>query len=240
MTTGYTFYPCGDHAITLALGDRIDAGINERVIAFFYYLSSQQVEGIKDIIPAYHTLTVVYDLEKLVKKSGTASVYQKMHEWLQAAWLRHTGDSAVMRQMQIPVCYHPSLGPDLESVAKSCSMDIDEIIDVHTSIPYRVYLIGFLPGFAYMGTIDARIATPRKATPRTLVPAGSVGIAGRQTGIYPFDSPGGWQLIGQTPLQMFNVRKDQPSLLQPGDEVQFYQVTLTEFNQIRADEYPHP
>jgi inhibitor of KinA len=115
-------------------------------------------------------------------------------------------------------------------------MSIEEIIQLHLSKNYRVYMIGFLPGFPYMGSVNERIATPRKNTPGTKIPAGSVGIAGEQTGIYPLDSPGGWNIIGRTPINLFDTASDQPCLLQPGDMVQFHLISLDEFNQIKAQQ----
>lgn len=131
--------------------------------------------------------------------------------------------------VRIPVCYDSSLGPDLVSLANTHGLSAEEVIQIHTSRLYSVYMLGFLPGFAYMGTVDPRIQTPRRAAPRTQVPAGSVGIAGMQTGIYPLASPGGWQLIGRTPLPVFQPDASSPSLLQPGDHVQFYPITLQAF-----------
>ncbi len=137
------------------------------------------------------------------------------------------------RHISIPVCYDLSLAPDIEFVASQHALTTQQVIALHTSTAYRVYMIGFQQGFPYMAAVDKQIATPRKSNPRTSVPAGSVGIAGDQTGIYPFTSPGGWQLIGQTPLQMFNKNNHQPTLLQPGDEVQFYPISLSAFHQLK-------
>jgi inhibitor of KinA len=131
--------------------------------------------------------------------------------------------------MRIPVCYAKTFAPDLEDLALQNKISQEEVIRIHTSATYRVYMIGFLPGFAYMGRVDERIVTPRRSQPRTMVPAGSVGIAGEQTGIYPFASPGGWNIIGQTPVALFDVKRKQPVLLQPGDEVTFYSITEHEF-----------
>jgi inhibitor of KinA len=134
----------------------------------------------------------------------------------------------------IPVFYN---GEDLRGLAELHDLAVEEVIDLHCNKTYRVFMIGFLPGFAYMGKLDKRIATPRHASPRTQVPAGSVAIAGFQTGIYPLSSPGGWQLIGQTPKMIFDTRKEQPCLLQAGDMVQFISISQTEFEQL--NEYPH-
>lgn len=231
----YRLYPCGDHAITIQLGDHIDAGINNQVISLFTHLRSLQGEGIKDIIPSYHTVTVVYDLLFFKRRSPSASAYETVHDWLREEINNYALLPTVSRLVRIPVCYDTSLVSDMDFIAGQHGLSAGEVIDLHVSRTYRVYLIGFLPGFAYMGSVDERIATPRRISPRVCVPAGSVGIAGEQTGIYPFDSPGGWQLLGQTPLPVFNADQSQPCLLQPGDEVRFYPITLAEFKQIKAD-----
>jgi inhibitor of KinA len=234
----YHTYPSGDHAITIEMGDRIDAGINQQVIALFQYLQSLKMGGIKDIIPAYHTLTVVYDPLLLKRTSTATTVYQNMEEWL----LKHAATHAIAqshtRQIEIPVCYDAAFGLDTAFIAESHGISVEEVIQLHTARTYRVYLIGFLPGFAYMGTTDERIATARKSSPRVSVAAGSVGIAGEQTGIYPFDSPGGWQLIGRTPLQMFNPNDPTPCLLNPGDEVKFYPIDTATFHQLNNHGHP--
>ena len=228
--SAYQIYPCGDHAVTIALGDAIDTAINQKIISLFHLLEEQKIEGVKDIIPAYHTLTLVYDLALLKKKNPAASVYELMKAHLEKAVTVIT-EAPVMkpRLIEIPVCYDPLLAPDIVSLAALHQISVDEVIQLHTGKTYRVYMIGFLPGFAYMGSVDNTINTARKQQPRTKVPAGSVGIAGEQTGIYPFDSPGGWQLIGQTPLTMFDAKREEHCLLQAGDEVSFYAITIAEF-----------
>jgi inhibitor of KinA len=135
----------------------------------------------------------------------------------------------VSKLVRIPVCYAQQFAPDIASLAALHGISIEEVIAIHSGTNYRVYMIGFLPGFPYMAMVNKKIQTPRLPKPRARVPAGAVGIAGAQTGIYPTDSPGGWQLIGQTPLKIFDLAKDNPVLLQPGDEVQFYPVSIEEF-----------
>ncbi len=240
IPSGYHMYPCGDHALTIEWGSTIDISVNKSVIALFCVLQEANIKGVKDIIPAYNSVTVVYDTALLKKSCSTKTVY----EWMS----RQIGkliDSSVIdtekkpKLVRIPVCYDLSLAPDLASLAAEHMLTIEEVVKLHMGKIYRVYMIGFLPGFAYMGSVDEGIATPRKVNPRTNVPAGSVGIAGEQTGIYPFDSPGGWQLIGQTPLKMFSANQAEPCLLQPGDDVQFYRVTILEFEKIKADVATH-
>ncbi len=240
ISSGYHMYPCGDHALTIEWGNAIDITVNKTVMALFALLKEANLKGVKDIIPAYNSVTVVYDMPFLKKEVKTVTVY----EWIS----RQIGkliDSVEIdiekksRLIRIPVCYDFSLAPDLVSLAADHKINVDDVIKLHTGKTYRVFMIGFMPGFAYMGSVDEKIITPRKANPRTSVPAGSVGIAGEQTGIYPFDSPGGWQLIGQTPVKMFDAEKEMPCFLQPGDEVQFYPITKDDFQNIKTNGYPH-
>jgi inhibitor of KinA len=132
----------------------------------------------------------------------------------------------------IPVCYGGSFGPDLAEVAGLHQLSIAEVIQLHSAVVYKVYMIGFMPGFAYLGGMDERLSTPRKVTPRKSVPAGAVGVAGGQTGVYPLESPGGWQIIGQTPVRLFDLNRREPSLLKPGDTVIFKAIDSKEFNQL--------
>ena len=232
----YRIYPCGDHAITIELGNKVDESINQQIISLFKNISGQPINGVKDIIPAYNSLTIVFDVVKIKKTNKVDSAYGYMQQYLDLAFKNSTDDKQEKpRDVRIPVCYDVSLARDISSLATTHQISVEEVIRLHSSKKYRVYMIGFLPGFAYMGTVDEKLITPRLANPRVFVPAGSVGIAGEQTGIYPFDSPGGWQLIGQTPVKMFSVEKEIPCLLQPGDEVQFYPISISEF-----ENYPKP
>ena len=226
----YHIYPCGDHALTISFGKQVSNEINEKVIQCFQYVKTHPITGVIDIIPAYSTITIVYDLISLKKRKPSTSVYQMMFDEVNSLLSKIPFKASTKNKLiQIPVCYDLSLAPDLLSLAKQHQLTTEEVVQIHTGKIYRVFMIGFLPGFAYMGTVDDKINTPRLSKPRTLVPAGSVGIAGEQTGIYPFASPGGWQLIGKTPVQMFSVSQDLPCYLQPGDKVQFYPISLSEF-----------
>lgn len=230
----YQLYPCGDHAITITWGNAITEVANQQVMALYHYLRERKIAGVLDLIPAYSSLTVVYDLAMLIKTNPHQSVYAMMESQLQEAVRSvELNTGTIPNKITIPVCYDLSLAPDLSALAALHQLTIEEVIQLHTAQTYRVYMIGFLPGFAYMGSVDERIRTARKSSPRTKVPAGSVGIAGEQTGIYPLDSPGGWQLIGQTPLQLFDATRTDPCLLQPGDEVQFCSISLTEYHQLK-------
>jgi inhibitor of KinA len=235
LPTTFEILPLGDHAITISFGKQINLAVNSKALSLFNALKSEPINGVTDVIPAYCTLTLVYDVLE-IKRNCRAR--QTAGSWLEERVRQRLmsipdEQQTLRRRVRIPVCYDKRLAPDLTYVADIKNMSTEEVIDLHTSTIYHVYMIGFLPGFAYMASVDKKIATPRKSTPRTKVPAGSVGIAGDQTGIYPFSSPGGWQLIGQTPLQLFDHSNDNPTLFQPGDEVQFFSISLPEFQQLK-------
>lgn len=206
--------PLGDSAILIQLGDEIDLTVNRRVHALDMRLGMRPPQGVVETVPAYTTILVHYDPLRL----SAAQV---------VAWLKGTIEMADETPkvkpgcIEVPVQYGGEGGPDLEAVAKSHKMSTDELIRLHAGREYTVYMMGFTPGFPYMGTLDQRIATPRLKTPRTHVAAGSVGIAEAQTGIYPIDSPGGWQIIGRTRLKLFDLEATQPFLFAPGDRVRF-------------------
>lgn len=230
----YRIYFCGDHAITVSFGDAISLEANQRVIALYKQLLANKEQAVLDIIPAYTTLTIVFDIACLLKQYPGLPVLKKMEHLLQDAVQReYRSNTDVPRKLIVPVCYDPLLAPDSMALAAMHGISLDELIQLHTEKTYHVYMIGFLPGFAYMGSVHARIISPRKQSPRKKVPAGSVGIAGEQTGIYPFDSPGGWQLIGQTPLKIFDATKKDPCYFQPGDEVHFASISLDEFQKMK-------
>lgn len=233
LDTSYTISPLGDHAVTVQFADVMRKDINQKVLQLAMQLQQKPVEGILDIIPAYASLTVVYDPLKIKPVSGKCISAYMITELNELIKQMPPTNLAPSRKMHIPVCYDASLGIDIEAMALAKNMSIKALITFHTSISYRVYMIGFLPGFAYMGMVDEKIATARKATPRPLVAAGSVGIAGSQTGIYPLDSPGGWNIIGQTPLKAFDKKRTPPCLFQPGDEVIFESISLEDFEKIK-------
>jgi inhibitor of KinA len=226
--------PLGDSALTVTFGSSINEETNLKVLSLFSLLKQQGSPEIIDVIPAYASLTVIYDvflIYRNIKSSPYTYIFKKVEELLEGLQIQNISTSKVV---DIPVCYDPSLGTDLPSIAKSRQLSTEDIVQIHTSTIYHVYMIGFLPGFSYMGKVDERIATPRKAVPDLKIPAGSVGIAGEQTGIYPLDSPGGWNIIGNTPLKMFNPKMDSPCLLQPGDKVRFKPITLDEYFKTKA------
>jgi inhibitor of KinA len=230
----YKIFPLGDHALTITLSEVIDLSINQKIIALFHHLQQQHFYFIKDIIPAYSSLTIVYDVIAIRKNKTSAFQFAK-EEIEKAIAQCNFKEVLLYRKMDIPVCYDVSFGIDLNEMAAQKNISIEEIIQIHSSKTYRVFMIGFLPGFAYMGSVNEKIITPRKQQPRTKVLAGSIGIAGEQTGIYPFDSPGGWNIIGQTPLNLFDLKKENPVLLEPGDEIKFIPINIKEYKKIKEN-----
>lgn len=220
-----------ENCVIVQFDDQINEHTHQYVMALYRHINNAGITLIKDVIPAYTSVTVVFDLMAVVKHTFVnANEYLKnqIRELVDCCeWTTTTS----FRFLEVPVCYDASLAPDLERIAQAKQLSIDEIISIHTSKSYKVYMLGFLPGFAYMGQVENTIAMQRLDKPRLNVSAGSVGIAGNQTGIYPLHSPGGWNIIGQTPLQIFDASKDEPCFFQPGDIVQFVSISLQQFHQ---------
>jgi inhibitor of KinA len=206
--------PLGDSALLVQLGDEIDIPINQRVHVLAALISVSPLNGLIETVPAYGTLLVHYDPLLL----SFAQIKNYLREKLTQV---HNNLSQKHKQLKVPVRYGGEHGVDLESVARHCQLQMEDVIRIHSEKIYTVFMMGFTPGFPYMGKLDDAILMPRLKTPRTRVPTGTVAIAGSQTGIYPIESPGGWQLIGWTPLQLFNPESETPFLFSPGDEVKF-------------------
>lgn len=218
-------------------GNRIDEAINRQVLTIFNALSEAHMLWITDLVPAYSSLAIYYNALLLPPSADNSyTEYERAVHQLQFFLCTDDGSRVTKqsRQISIPVCYESTCAPDLEEVAKLSGVSVDEVIGLHTSTIFRVYMIGFLPGFAYMGEVPATIAVARRSEPRIKVPAGSVGIAGKQTGIYPFGSPGGWQIIGKTPVSLFNKTAVTPTFFLPGDEIKFYPITGNEFTHYKG------
>ena len=201
--------------LLVELEPAIDPVINERAILLASRIRERHARGVRDIAPGYSTVGIHYDP---LQTDLSALEHAIEHEFARLASLDVIADRAMI---EIPVNYGGSYGPDLDAVATFAGCSVDEVIKRHSARTYRVYMLGFVPGFAYMGRVDPSLAAPRHRVPRERVPAGSVGIAGLQTGVYPVESPGGWQLIGHTTTVMFDANRDQPSLLSAGDLVRF-------------------
>jgi inhibitor of KinA len=224
------FTPLGDRAITITLGDTIDLSTHRRVRAVSSALDARPLAGVVDQAPAFASVTVHYDPTR-VSGDARRSPYERLVAQLDhlLAGVREE-DLPPPRQVEISVCYGGELGPDLEDVARRHELSPQEIVDLHTGADYLVYMVGFMPGFAYLGGLPARLATPRRPTPRTAVPAGTVGIGGNQTGVYPLESPGGWNLIGRTPLKIFDIGREPATLLTTGNHARFFPISAREFD----------
>jgi inhibitor of KinA len=228
--TDYLIFPLGDSAITVDFGNIIDEEINLKVLARYQQLTNDPVEGVIEIVPAYSTLTFHYDMLAVARKIPKG---QQVYNWMCEQLGKRLQQPLATYQnhgclVNIPVCYDTFFATDLNSLAESKGMSSEEVVQLHLSKTYRVYMLGFLPGFAYLGQVDKKLATSRKSQP-VEVAAGSIGIAGHQTGIYPMVSPGGWHIIGRTPVHLFDTDKENPALLKPGDTVQFVSISLHEF-----------
>lgn len=222
------FKPAGDSALLIIFGDRIEEGINKKVHAVANAIEKASPDWLIEVVPTYTSIYVYYNPLKLS--------YQEVLDAIKP-FLSAEPKEEKPRIVEIPTVYGGKFGPDIEFVAQYNGLTIDDVIEIHSKPLYRVYMLGFTPGFAYLGGMDERIATPRLEKPRLKVPAGSVGIAGKQTGIYPIESPGGWRLIGRTPLRLFTPEKDPPTLLQPGDYVKFVPISEEEFWEIHKREW---
>ena len=227
-------FPLGDSAVVLEFGTGISPLTHGAIAAFSRYLAAHPFVGLREYVPAFTTLTVYYD-PWLVSENGQYQPYERVAEVLRQLLATATATEATTETsvVEIPVCYGGEFGPDLEFVAQHTELTTDQVIELHSKAEYLVHMIGFAPGFPYLGGLDARLATPRRPEPRALVPAGAVGIAGPQTGIYSLPTPGGWQLIGRTPLRLFNPEWAHPSRLRAGQHLRFVPIDTAEFTRLQ-------
>lgn len=230
MRKDYSIGPLGDRSIIIEWEQQIDPAVHQRVMRAYHSLQRLQLPYILDLIPAYASLTVVYDAGSMRRQHPLPAAEQIRTIVTKALDQEAEEVNATSRLLEIPVCYHPSLGLDIEALTAQKNLTGSQLIDLHTSQTYIIYMLGFLPGFPYMGKVRDELAAPRLKQPRLKVPVGSVGIAGAQTGIYPMESPGGWNIIGRTPLRLFDPAKEEPCYCRPGDQVRFVEIGLEEFN----------
>lgn len=228
--TSYRIFPLGDSAVTIDFGNVIDEMTNKEVVARLNQLQSEPFFGMTEVVPAYSSLTVYYNVVAINKKVTNSD---SAFDWVKKQLIEKLNQlteytASVEKLIKIPVCYDDEFSPDLKYISSANKISVEEIIKIHKAKRYKVFMLGFLPGFPYLGEVDGRIAISRKAQPQN-VAAGSVGIAGKQTGIYPLASPGGWQIIGRTPEKLFDTAKENPVLLKAGDTVEFYSITKDEF-----------
>ena len=223
-----TISPVGDRAISIDFGQVIDPTINRHIRQTIGRIKELQLEGIIELVPTYCALLVEYDA-MLYSYSEICNIIEPT---LEEGMTNTTNELVTV--VEVPTVYGGEFGPDLSFVASHNHLSEGEVISIHSGTDYLVYMLGFIPGFTYLGGMDPRIATPRLSSPRTLIPAGSVGIAGEQTGTYPSDSPGGWQIIGRTPVTMYDISKAQAALLKAGDYVRYVPIDESEFHRIKA------
>jgi inhibitor of KinA len=229
--THFKIVPLSDRSVLVNFGNIIDPVINEKVISLHKTLQQSAFDGFIESVPAYASLAVFYDVLKIKALTQMPAYAFVKNQLILLLDQLNTATDLPTQIIKIPVCYDTEFGIDLQELAEFHRLTVKEIIQLHTAEIYRVYMIGFMPGFAYMGKVLDQLITPRKEQPRLKVAAGSVGIAGSQTGIYSIDSPGGWQIIGKTPLQLFDANRQTPCLLSAGDRVQFFSIDKNEFKQ---------
>ncbi|WP_347548335.1 5-oxoprolinase subunit PxpB [Pseudalkalibacillus hwajinpoensis] len=223
-----TFDPLGEAAVKLTFNEEVSPALNRKIQVFCRELASSSKPGITEWVPAYDSVTIYYEPWNFS--------YEEITAYLKEVASHNDNEQTKLKSIvTIPTLYGGDYGPDLEELAESKKMNPEDIITLHTKGDYLVNMIGFLPGFPYLSGLDERIAMPRLENPRQTVPAGSVGIAGNQTGIYPLESPGGWNLIGRTPLRLFEPEKEETFLFQPGDYLQFHSVSEEEFRRIQRE-----
>jgi KipI family sensor histidine kinase inhibitor len=223
----------GDSAVVATLGSGIDAATLESVLGLSGAIRAAKRAGITDVVPAYASVTAFYEPSQFADAPGEA--YAAVCRFIESCAERAMGAASgpAPRLVEIPVCYGGDFGPDLGAVAEHCGMSADSAIALHSGADYLVHAIGFTPGFPYLGGLPDALRTPRRDTPRAHVPAGSVAIGGSQTGVYPVDSPGGWRIIGRTPIALFRPRAQPASLLMPGDRVRFTVISVSELESWR-------
>ena len=219
----------GETGLVVEFGNAIDPAVNTRVHDLARRVGAECGNVVEAVVPTYRSFLIFFD-PLLISRQEFVEKIEKL-----AAAPADSTTAAAVKTVLIPTLYGGEAGPDLEFVAGHNQLTPAEVVQIHSSVPYRIYMIGFTPGFPYLGGMSEKIAAPRLKTPRTKIPAGSVGIAGTQTGLYPVESPGGWQLIGRTPLQVFNPRSEQPFIYSAGDFLQFQPVTADEYELIRQD-----
>ena len=223
---GCVFLPVGDCALTVEFANEISEETNGKVRALSQALKEAKISGVTEWVPTYRSVLVCYDPALVSFRRLTGKLRRLTNNLGQAA-------KASKRVWEIPVCYGGSFGEDIGFVASNAGLSPEEVIAIHSGVDYRIYMLGFLPGFPYLGGLDKRIHTPRLKTPRTKILPGSVGIGGEQTGIYPMPSPGGWQLIGLTPVKLYDPLREKPILYEAGDFLRFVPVNEAQFEEIR-------
>ena len=221
----------GERGLVVEMGNLISPQVNARVQRLARRISQRHVEGVIEIVPTYRSLLVYFDPFSIRRSDLADAIWQMLASEADA----ETAETEAVRVVHVPVCYGGEFGPDLDYVAQHNRVSVDEVITIHSSKPYLVYMLGFTPGFPYLGGMSDKIAAPRLEKPRAKIPQGSVGIAGAQTGLYPIESPGGWRLIGRTPLKPFLAEAANPFLFAAGDYLRFIPISPEEYHRIRGE-----
>ncbi|MBI1988417.1 MAG: 5-oxoprolinase subunit PxpB [Betaproteobacteria bacterium] len=220
------FLPAGDSAVIVEFGDRIDRLLSERVLRLSALVRAAKLPGVIETVPTFRSLMVHYDPFATDSASLTVAIENLLDS--------SRGEAKPVTLWRIPACYAASHAPDLAEVAQRTGLGMEEIVGLHSNTRFHIYMLGFVPGFPYMGDLPEAMVLPRRADPRVRVPPGSIAIATSMTAIYPLESPGGWHLIGATPIRLFDPRRSRPALLSAGDAVRFEPITVREFDAIRA------
>ncbi len=235
-SSSWRIEPVGDRCLLVAFGDQVDADVNRTVLSFTAWLLDHPLPGVIDVVPSFTTVALHYQPEAYAQGAATATPstpYAQLAARVQALLSRGIpGIELGGRTVEIPCCYGGQYGPDLDEVAERCGLSADEVISLHGASPLVVYTFYFAPGNPFAGGLDPRLSLPRRQTPRTQVPAGAVAIANRLSTVYQLAMPGGWNLIGRTPWNMFDIKKDPPMRLQLGDRLRFVPITPAEFDRL--------
>lgn len=220
--------PVGDQALLCEFGNAIDEETNAQVMCLAEQINKKTISGIVEVLPTYRSLLVFYDAERIT--------YRQLTRKISHLYTEKTTDRTEKKKIRmVPCLYGGAYGPDLEQMSEALDLTPEQVIDIHQSVDYKVYMLGFLPGFVYLGGLDERIHMPRLDVPRTRIPERSVGIGGNQTGVYPMESPGGWRLIGSTPLDFYNPFHTPPVLCHAGEYIRFVSISEKEYQSIRND-----
>ena len=221
----FRIVPVGDATLVVEFEERIDPAVNARAVATAEALRTAAIAGVRDVVPTYRSVAVYFD----PLLTDHAGLVRRLEE---AAVRPASAESDAHALIRVPVCYGDDFGPDLPDIARFAHATEEEVVGLHTGTIYRVFMLGFTPGFAYMGLVDSRIAVPRRETPRIRVPRGSVCVAGVQTSVHPVEAPSGWHLIGRTPVRPFDLSRADPFLFRAGDDVRFVPIGREEFDQL--------
>ena len=227
---GIKIIQSSENSLLIQFENKIDETINRKIRILCDYFENHKIKGITEYVPYYTAISIIYNPFEFKLHEGFNSIKNEIEKIINSLDFSKEYKENIV---EIPVCYGEELGPDIKYVAKHNNISVEDVIKIHTSGKYLVYMLGFAPGFPYLGGMNKKIATPRKETPRLKIPEGSVGIAGMQTGVYPIETPGGWQIIGRTPLQLFNIESPKKSLLKCGDIVKFKSISTNEYIKLK-------